>query len=57
MSSATGLNICATVARIKKYKLIIKKKKKKHDEIALLAKINLDHIRGFISRSLGRILC
>ena len=36
-----GLNIFAIVARIKKYKSMIKKKKK-HDKIALLVKINLD---------------
>ena len=29
------LNICAIISRIKKYKSIIKKKKKKHVEIAL----------------------
>ena len=32
-SSAIGLKICAITAGIKKYKLIIKKKKKKHDKI------------------------
>ena len=37
-SSAIGSKICATTAGIKKYKPIIKKKKKKHDKIALLAK-------------------
>ena len=31
MSSAVGLKICAITAGIKKYKSIIKKKKKKHD--------------------------
>ena len=50
MSSAIGLNISATIAKIKKYKSIIKKKK--HDEIALLAKTNLDCIKGSISSSL-----
>ena len=35
MSSTIGLNICAIIARIKKYKSIIKKKKKKRDKIAL----------------------
>ena len=35
-SSAVGINICAITAGIKKYKLIIKKKKKKHDKIVLL---------------------
>ena len=37
-SSAVGLKICVLTAGIKKYKSIIKKKKKKHDKIALLAK-------------------
>ena len=36
-SSAIGLKICAITAGIKKYKSIIKKKKKKHDKIVLLA--------------------
>ena len=34
-SSAIGLNICAITAVIRKYKSIIKKKKKKHDKIVL----------------------
>ena len=33
MSSAGGINICAITAGIKKYKSIIKKKKKKHDSV------------------------
>ena len=37
-SSTIGLNICTIIARIKTYKSIIKKSKKKHDEIALVAK-------------------
>ena len=37
-SSAVRLKICVTAAGIKKYNSIIKKKKKKHDEIVLLAK-------------------
>ena len=52
MSYAIGLNISAVVARIKKYKKIIKTKKKKNDKIALLAKIKLDSIKGLIFRSL-----
>ena len=52
MSSTIGLNICAIIARIKKYKSIINQKKKKHHEIALLTKTNLDCIKGSISRSL-----
>ena len=39
-SSTIGLKICAITAGIKKYKSIIKKKKKKHDKIVLLAKSN-----------------
>ena len=40
--SAFGLKNCAIVARIKKYKSIIKKKKNKHDKIALLTKSKLN---------------
>ena len=39
-SSAMRLKICAIATRIKNYKSIIKKKKKKHDKIELLAKSN-----------------
>ena len=52
MSSAIGLKICAIVSRIKKCKSIIKKKKKKHNEIVLLAKTNLDYVKDSISESL-----
>ena len=38
-SSATGLKVRVITAGIKKYKSIIKKKKKNHDKIVLLAKI------------------
>ena len=41
MSSSIGLKICPITAAIKEYKLIIKKKKKKHDKIVLLAKSKL----------------
>ena len=34
-SSVEGINICAITAGMKKYKSIIKKKKKKHDKIEL----------------------
>ena len=34
-----GLKICAITAGIKKYKSIIKKKKKKYDKIVLLEKV------------------
>ena len=45
-SSAIGLKVCAITARIKKYKSIIKKKKKKHDQIA---KSKLNSIEVLIS--------
>ena len=44
MGYAIGLKICAIAAEIKKYKSIIKKKKKKHDNIVLLAKSKLINI-------------
>ena len=46
-SSERGLNICAITAGIKKYKSIIKKLKKKHDKIVLLAKSKLNIILIF----------
>ena len=49
-SSSIGLKICAITAGIKKYNSIIKKKKKKHDKIVLLAKSNSDSIEVFISK-------
>ena len=51
-SSAIELKICAITAGIKKYKSIIKKKKKKHDQIVLLAKPKLNSIEVLISKSL-----
>ena len=45
-SSAIGLKICAITAGIKKYKSIIKKKKKKHDKIVLLVKYKLNSIKS-----------
>ena len=50
--SAIGLKICAITAGIKKYKSIIKKKKKKHDKIVLLAKSKLNSIDALISNIL-----
>ena len=41
-SSGIGLKICAIIAAIKKHKSIIKKTKKKHDQIVLLAKSKLN---------------
>ena len=52
MCSTIGLNICATITEIKKYKLTIKKKKRKHHEITSLAKNRLNCMKGFIPRSL-----
>ena len=51
-SSAIGLKIAVIIAGIKKYKLIIKKKKKKHDQIVLLAKSKLNSIEVLISKAL-----
>ena len=51
-SSAVGLKICAITAGIKKYRPIIKKNRKKHDKIMLLAKNKLDRIKVFISKIL-----
>ena len=43
-SYAIGLKICVITAWIKKYRSIIKKKKKTHDKIVLLAKSKLNDI-------------
>ena len=51
-SSVIGLNICVITIGIKKYKSIIKKKKKKHDKIVLLAKSKLSSIEVLISKAL-----
>ena len=51
-SSSVGINICAIIAGIKKYKSIIKKKKKKHDKIVLLGEDKLNTIEVLISNSL-----
>ena len=51
-SSAIGLKICAIAAGIKKYKSIIKKKKKKHNKIVLLANSKLNSIEVLISKAL-----
>ena len=50
-NSIVGIKVCAIAAGIKKYKLIIKKKKDKHDEI-VLRKIKLDTIEVLICKSL-----
>ena len=51
-SSAIGLKLCAITAGIKKYKSIIKKKKKNHDKILLLPKSKLNSIEVVVSKSL-----
>ena len=47
-----GLKIRAITAEIKKYKLIIKKKKIKHDKIVLLAKSKLNSMEVLLSKVL-----
>ena len=51
-SSAIGLKICAITLRTKKFKSIIKKKKKKHNKIVLLAKSKLYLIEALFSKTL-----
>ena len=51
-NSAIGLKICPITLGIKKFKSIIKKKKKKHDKIVLLAKSKLNSIEVVISKDL-----
>ena len=52
MSSAVGLKICAIIAGIKKYKSIIKKKKKNYHKIVLLPKTKLKTIKVVITKAL-----
>ena len=52
MSSNKWLNVCAIAVRIKKYKSIANKKKKKHDEIVLLVKTKLNSIGVLIFKAL-----
>ena len=51
-SSAIGIKIFATTREIKKYKSVIKKKKKKHDKIVLWGKDKLNTIEFLISKTL-----
>ena len=51
-SSAIGFKIRTITAIIKKYKLIIKKKKRRHDKIVLLTSSKLNSIEILISKSL-----
>ena len=50
-SSVIGLKICAITAGIKKYKPVIKKKKRKHDKIVLLSKSTLNSIEDVIYKT------
>ena len=51
-SPAIGLKICVITAEIKRYKSIIKKKKRIHDKIVLLAKSQQNGIDLSISKAL-----
>ena len=51
-SSAIGLKICVITAGIKKYKSIMKKKKKKHNKIVPLTKSILNRIEVLNSKSI-----
>ena len=51
-SSTIGLKICAITAGIKKYKSMIKKRKKKHNKRILLEKSKLSSIEILISKAL-----
>ena len=51
-SSAIGLKICTITAGIERYKPIIKKEKKKHDKVVLLAKSKSNSIEVLISKVL-----
>ena len=51
-SSTIGVKICVITAGIKKYQSTIKKKRKKHDKIVLLAKSKLSSIEVFIYKAL-----
>ena len=49
-SSAIGLKICAITGGVKAFKSIIRRKKKIHDKIVLLAKTKLNSIEVIISK-------
>ena len=46
------LKVCATAGGIKKYKAIIKKKKKNHDKVVFLPKSKLNKIEVLIFKAL-----
>ena len=51
-SSATALKASTISALIKKYKSVIKKERKRHNKIILLAKTKLNSIEVFFSKAL-----
>ena len=51
-SSAVGIKIFVITAEIKKYKSIMKKKKKNHDKLVLLGKDTLNAIEVWTSKAL-----
>ena len=51
-NSAIGIKTCEFTAGIKKYKSIIKKKKKKHGKIVLLGKDKLNTVEVQVSNAL-----
>ena len=51
-SSTIELKTCVITTAIKMYKSIIKKKRKNHDKIVLLAKFKLNNIEVLISKAL-----
>ena len=51
-SSVLRLKICAIAAGVKKYNLVINKKKKRHDKVLLLAVTKLNIIKVSISKAL-----
>ena len=51
-SSVLRLKICAIAAGVKKYNLVIKKKKKSHDKVLLLVVTKLNIIKVSISKVL-----
>ena len=55
-SSAKRLKVCEIAAGSKKFKSIIKKKKKRHDKIALLAKFKLNSIEVLMTQALSILL-
>ena len=52
VSSVVGLKTCAITAGIKKYRSIIKQKRKKHNNIVLLTKTKLNNTEVLISKVL-----